>query len=203
MSALKRSANGENKPVARLALMAGAGLIFLLAGSGSGDIQGSKHDFTQRGWRGGDACSACHIPHADAGPKIGKWESEARRDRAVPYEHREGLPGPLSLQCLGCHDGGIATDTFADETADLDLSSRERASRFGDLSRNHPIGVRYPTRERTYQPVSRVTASDRVRLFDGKVECTSCHDPHDRYDLPYMLVMPNNQSQLCYTCHKL
>ena len=35
------------------------------------------------------------------------------------------------------------------------------------------------------------------------MECASCHDPHNRYNLRALLVMPNGRSELCYTCHRL
>jgi predicted CXXCH cytochrome family protein len=189
----------------RIPVLLSAGAMLAFAAGGLGDIEGSKHDFTRAGWSGGDACAACHIPHADAGPRVGKWEAAARVD-VKPYRgfsNTEGLPGPLSVRCLVCHDGATATDTFVDETAGLVLASRERTARMGDLSRNHPIGMRYPVRREKYQPVSWVSRNGRVRLFEDKVECTSCHDPHNQYELPYMLVMPNTRSQLCYACHKL
>lgn len=201
MSTTGNPTNRLYRPLMQSAGVLAAGAVLAFAAGGLGSIEGSKHDFTAAGF-GGDTCSVCHIPHADAGPKIGKWEQNARTD-VSPYRGLGGVPGPLSMRCLSCHDGSTATDTFVDETVGLALSPRERVSRMGDLSRNHPIGVTYPSRRRAYQPASRVTASGRVRLFGGKVECTSCHDPHNRYGLPAMLVMPNDQSQLCYACHKL
>lgn len=184
----------------RWAAVFAVGAVLAWSAGGLGDVQGSKHDFTAAGF-GGDACSACHIPHADAGPKTGKWEQKPRSDVTL-YRGAAEAPGPLSMRCLGCHDGTIATDTFVEETAGPALASRDRIARSGDLRRNHPIGVDYPSRRRTFQPASQVTSLDRVRLFGGKVECTSCHDPHNQYGLPAMLVMPNDRSQLCYTCHK-
>ncbi|MBN4058944.1 cytochrome c3 family protein [bacterium AH-315-J04] len=37
---------------------------------------------------------------------------------------------------------------------------------------------------------------------NGRVECTSCHDPHNQSGAPYMLVKSNARSALCLTCHK-
>ena len=178
-----------------------AGVVLTFVTGGRGGVRGSGHDFAAAGY-GGDACSACHLPHADAGPKTGKWEKKPR-DGVTPYRGLGGVPGPLSMRCLSCHDGTTATSTFADETSGLAVPPRERASRLGDLQRNHPVGVTYPYRGRSFQPVSSVTASARVRLFGGKVECASCHDPHNRYNLRALLVMPNGRSELCYTCHRL
>ncbi|MHC4235770.1 MAG: cytochrome c3 family protein, partial [Planctomycetota bacterium] len=85
----------------------------------------------------------------------------------------------------------------------MPLPARSRIAADGDLRNDHPVGARYPTGDRKFQPLSRVEQFDRIRLFDGKVECSSCHDPHDSYDQPYLLVMPNDESQLCMSCHRL
>ena len=42
----------------------------------------------------------------------------------------------------------------------------------------------------------------KVLLPDGKIECTSCHDPHNQSGQPHMLVKSNRGSALCLTCHK-
>ena len=39
----------------------------------------------------------------------------------------------------------------------------------------------------------------RIRLFNGRVECSSCHSPYS--DEASLLVMPNRQSALCLSCH--
>ena len=40
-----------------------------------------------------------------------------------------------------------------------------------------------------------------VKISAGKVQCTSCHDPH-RADTPTFLRVPNTGSALCVTCHR-
>jgi len=173
----------------------------MLASPGSAELAGSKHDFTSAEWSGGSACAACHVPHRADQPKSPKWGGPTTIRSDPPADR--GRPGPLSRICLSCHDGNTARDTFGDETGDANMPARSRIAAHGDLRDNHPIGVRYPIGERTYQPFSRVQQSGRIRLFDGKVECSSCHDPHNSYDQPHLLVMPNDESQLCTSCHRL
>lgn len=201
MSTHPKPTSGRQRIVIALSIVSGLCAVCMLAAGTNGEVQGSKHDFTRLGWTGGDPCAACHIPHADAEPKVGAWEAQARTD-VVLQPGLESGPGQLSVQCLRCHDGGIATDAFVDEMGGAVLTARTRGSGMGDPSRNHPIGVRYPTRRRDYQPVSHVTASGRIQLYDGKIECTTCHDPHNQYELPAMLVVSNERSRLCYACHK-
>jgi predicted CXXCH cytochrome family protein len=46
-----------------------------------------------------------------------------------------------------------------------------------------------------------VTKTGRVRLPDGRIECVSCHDPHNTAGIDKLLVMSNRRSALCLTCH--
>ena len=45
-----------------------------------------------------------------------------------------------------------------------------------------------------------VDAAHTVPLFGGKVQCASCHDPHNNVNEPF-LTKTNDGSQLCFTCH--
>ena len=72
----------------------------------------------------------------------------------------------------------------------------------GHKSSEHPVGVEYPQFDKGYRPLIAVVASGTVTLPDGKVECTSCHDPHDMSDEDYMLVTSNARSALCLICHR-
>ena len=187
---------------AALAAVAVALVAWLVPVSpGTAELRGSKHDFTNTEWSGGSACAACHVPHRADQPKTPKWGGPTTIRRDPPADR--GRPGPLSRKCLSCHDGSTATDTFGEETVGLNMPARSRVAANGDLRNDHPIGVRYPTGQRDYQPLSRVERGERVRLFNGRVECSSCHNPHDKYDQPHMLVMPNDESQLCSSCHRV
>jgi predicted CXXCH cytochrome family protein len=67
--------------------------------------------------------------------------------------------------------------------------------------RDHPIGVPYPSDRQDYNPQSSL-AGRGVPLPDGRVECISCHDPHDRTGHDHMLVISNRGSALCRSCHR-
>ncbi|MBI2998783.1 MAG: hypothetical protein HYY46_10105 [Deltaproteobacteria bacterium] len=83
--------------------------------------------------------------------------------------------------CLSCHDG-------------------LRTTRIGT---DHPIGIDYRMaqlkRAAMLKHVSQLDAA--VKLENGKVGCTSCHDANST--LPAKLVMSNAQSRLCRSCHDL
>ena len=174
-------------------------------------VLGSAHDFSGLGGGPTDACIACHVPHVQAvrpttqpstesstQPALEMYRIEGQRRIFVPDRY---MPGPTSLLCLGCHDGTIATSTISSSHALL-AGVREGFSvpeRF--VWRDHPIGVRYPAQGRDYRPESFVTAGGRIVLPDGRIECISCHDPHNRSGIKGMLVMSNRKSALCLTCH--
>ena len=73
-----------------------------------------------------------------------------------------------------------------------------------DLSNDHPISFAYADALAT-DPELKVPPDPNkgwidVKLFDGRVECPSCHNPHDTTYTPF-LRKDNTTSGLCYTCH--
>ena len=75
-----------------------------------------------------------------------------------------------------------------------------------DLRNDHPVSMDYasaqaldPELKPAPDPIKGWGNQD-LKLFDGKVECPTCHNPHDPTYRPF-LRKPNNQSQICYTCH--
>jgi len=104
-----------------------------------------------------------------------------------------------SSTCLGCHDGTAAAG---------DHSSGDPFNYGGgtgvDIGLSHPIGVRYPRTGRHWRqgaPMHPASSLDpRVSLGEGgTVSCTSCHNLYSPIDA--LLVMPNDGSALCLSCH--
>lgn len=180
-----------------------------LGGWAFADIKGSKHDFSQAPWSGGDLCSPCHVPHRDEIPKAAPlWDPKADLNRVfgTPLTS-EARPGAGTLSCLRCHDGTVARDTFGRGTAGVPhprfVNSLHPGFHAAGLdASNHPVGVPYPQFDEDYRPITFVTARGQVVLPAGRVECVSCHDPHNMAGLPYMLVVSNARSALCLTCHR-
>ncbi len=71
----------------------------------------------------------------------------------------------------------------------------------GFVWRDHPIGVSYPAGRRGFRPMAFVQAEGKIRLPQGRIECVSCHDPHNASGAAKMLVMSNRRSALCLSCH--
>lgn len=108
-----------------------------------------------------------------------------------------------SRACLSCHDGTLGRNIISDDlrvaavgfyTAGFDRSGHQR---------EHPIGIDYfaamsRSRGRLKHPAAFYPG---VKLENGYVGCTSCHDVNSR--LRARLVISNRNSQLCYSCHNL
>ncbi len=94
--------------------------------------------------------------------------------------------------CLSCHDGSIA------EGISTCLSA---TCNFNNLH-SHPINKDYPppitTGKRFYYPVSQIKAAG-ITLLNGQISCISCHNLANQN--PPHLVMNNDKSRLCLTCH--
>lgn len=72
-----------------------------------------------------------------------------------------------------------------------------------DISNDHPIAITYPTAAQDdgfRTPPSTTEGWNDIPLFDGKVECSSCHQAHDPSN-GFFLRIPNVGSTLCLTCH--
>lgn len=176
-------------------------------------VIGGPHDFTDIAGRAGSACNACHVPHIQAirpvmtggattqpaatQPAVEMYRIAGQRKVFVPGRF---TPGPTSLICLGCHDGTVATSTIGSSHALLAGVREGFAVPDGFAWRDHPIGIRYPSNPREYHPQAFVE-SKNVRLPEGRLECISCHDPHNVGGYDGMLVMSNRRSALCLTCH--
>ena len=96
-------------------------------------------------------------------------------------------------KCLKCH-----TSTFGG------ASTVRPNLKFGkDLRMMHPISMRYSTAAQNgkFRPPTDVkTGWSDVKLYNGKVECASCHNVHDP-DLVPFLRKTLDGSALCLVCH--
>ncbi|HOA72931.1 MAG TPA: cytochrome c3 family protein [Phycisphaerae bacterium] len=180
---------------------------FTVDGRGFEGVIGGPHDFSHFG---GSACDACHVPHVQAIRPVATPTTQPATQPAVELFRIPGqapvfvpgqfTPGPTSLLCLGCHDGTIGTSTLGSAHAML-AGVREGFGVPDELLwRDHPIGIPYPVDPNNYRPASFVEKQG-IRLPQGRVECISCHDPHNQAGVRGMLWMPNRRSALCLTCH--
>jgi len=175
-------------------------------------------------------CKFCHIPHnaVEAQPLWGRTLSKAQYEMpTVPTaQGRAAMPQPdgSSRLCLSCHDGTIALGESAGNRRTAAREGAAGAARFSpgqrgylgtDLSGGHPISFTVPDGDATgvpdrdmgLRPLTAIAADPDVRLDPrGKLQCTTCHDPHsDRHyvsgRVPHFWVK-NSIEGVCLTCHE-
>ena len=216
-----------------LKLLTGALLLFTasivnaqVGAIAGGGIDGSSHD--ARNWFGNNSrqtCIFCHAPHntSTQGPL---WSHASTTATYTLYASSTmtatpGQPGSISKLCLSCHDGTVAINNYAGGSGGLKFSAGDTAYIGIDLSNDHPVGITYnaasaasngkladPTTKSVTigSSVSKSGTITAMMLVDGKVECTSCHDVHNRYTVQTNsgrgLVKVNLAgSTLCLQCH--
>jgi len=196
-----------------------ASTLHNLSVSGPGDVRSVNET---------EVCKFCHIPHSTVvneplwGHMLSKVERYkmptprgARPSASVPVQ-----PDGASRLCLSCHDGTIALGEVRSRTRiGMAGASKLTPGRRGflgtDLSGGHPISIEMPEmpepgegEDMTLRPRSAVELDHDVRLdAAGKIQCTSCHDPHsdanyDEGSVPHFWVKPT-VTEVCTTCHEL
>jgi predicted CXXCH cytochrome family protein len=167
-------------------------------------------------------CIFCHTSHS-AAPQAPLWN---RRDTGQyfrmywspsvdAYTTRGAAPQPngASKLCLSCHDGTIAlgSTVAAGEIRMVGggsrMPSRSRVS--SDLSGHHPVSFRVSdalvARNNSKGDVplrypAEIVSDPHVTLDgEGRMQCTSCHDPHrDKYG---GFLRAPSEDELCIACH--
>jgi len=73
-----------------------------------------------------------------------------------------------------------------------------------DLTGDHPISINYADGAKNdpffNTPPSAQSGWSDVKLFNGRVECPSCHNPHDPTNTPFLRKSMTG-SGLCFVCH--
>jgi len=201
-------------------------LFTLLAVSSAwGQLGGDQlgtHDLTPNGVglvKGSlsNACLYCHAPHGAMSSPTPLWNQKLSMQTYNFYSSTTyhqiaiqlALNSPSKL-CLSCHDGTVAPgQTVAFGLIPM-TGNMKSTSVFGtDLKSSHPFSLQTPLVDSPNVNVQLFgnpgqTADPKVRLINGTIECTTCHEPHfQNIDkaLPLFLVRDSSNSQLCLACH--
>ena len=185
-------------------------------------IAGSAHDFSNQTFARGEICLPCHAPHNNQDVTDAPlWNHEVTTavyttytsptlDAGTPAGSLD-QPGGVSKLCLSCHDGTVAVDAFGGTPGTILIFGD--ANLGTDFSNDHPISFTYDTTlaatdGELFDPAtapSGIAGStgtiDQDMLFAGKVECASCHDVHNSFNIDELLLKSNAASALCLTCH--
>ncbi|MBI4698960.1 MAG: cytochrome c3 family protein [Nitrospirae bacterium] len=171
-------------------------------------------------------CVFCHTPHSGDQTKGPLWNRSYTEGTFNMYTSSTinmtmgTKPGSTSLACLSCHDGTTAFDSLLNfpgsgstnpgdwvynGTRNAITNSATPATYMGpDLTNDHPIAVTYDTAQDTAfnaKTGNYVNANgNNLPLYSGKVECGSCHNPHDNTNGTFLRAS-NAGSALCTTCH--
>jgi predicted CXXCH cytochrome family protein len=152
-------------------------------------------------------CIFCHAPRSHS-LLLGSWiEDQPENILVYPYdrpstESPEGRPDGPSLTCLGCHDGTIALGDIVSRTRSAEAARGDTRTDFSD---GHPVSLPYEPDDSDggLSLVDRDMLPEQVQLDDlGKMQCTTCHDPHDD-TFGNFLVMEDGNRALCVACHKM
>ena len=177
-------------------------------------ISGTAHDFSNKTWNtSGEICVVCHTPHNAIATVEPLWNHELSVANYTLYSSSTldatvGQPDGSSKLCLSCHDGTVAVDNFGGTTGGSSFIVGD-AELGTDLSNDHPVSFTYDdalaTTDGGLNPPTSTNSGlggtiDADMLASNKVQCSSCHNPHDNTN-GYFLVKSNAASALCLTCH--
>jgi len=203
------------------------GALLLIAGrnGAAGTLAGSAHDFSTLNWSGGKICVACHTTHnsntsvADA-PLWNHALTAATYTLYTSPTLKASLtqPGGNSKLCLSCHDGTVAIDSFGGATGTTMIKAANNVGT--SLKDDHPIGFTYDATLATlngslFNPAaktitigsspSKTGTIAATMLYNGKMECSSCHDVHNTFAVGAngtgMVKMALAGSAICLACH--
>ena len=164
-------------------------------------------------------CTYCHAPHSGLGGVTPLWNQQLSKASYSPYNsttyHQTGNTQPplgvTSSLCLSCHDGTVAVGQTAAYGKVTTVGSWTPGDTFGqDLTNSHPFSLVTPIKDTANLQASLVssgTTADplhKVKLINGNVECTSCHDPHTQTIdaiAQNFLVRDGSSGQICLACH--
>lgn len=180
-------------------------------------IVNSKHNLssfgsgTIRAQDESEICIFCHTPHSGSSeaPLWNRFSSGASYTAysSTTLNAAVGQPTGASKLCLSCHDGTVALGmvlsrpqiTMQNSVTTMPLGKTRLST---DLADDHPISFVFDAGVAAAdgQLKDPAVLTDAVRLEDGRVQCISCHNPHDN-QFGKFLVKNNTASALCLTCH--
>lgn len=203
--------------------MGAVALVCVAGTSASGQIAGSRHNFSSYGWSDGEICKPCHTPHF-AIPGISRlWNHELT---TATYTMHDGSGtaeldlDEVSRMCMSCHDGTVALDSFGGQVGTQFIGAVAKLGT--DLTDDHPIGseAQYPPDPvpswwaGAFNPttsggsaVGSGSLSLRLKAWSDAgtnryvVGCTTCHNAHARGGYDHMTAISNQSSQMCLVCH--
>ncbi|MDX2059340.1 MAG: cytochrome c3 family protein [Gemmatimonadales bacterium] len=210
--------------IAILAMLGGVAMLAPPAAA-QDDVANSKHNMSTRSGltNYGEVCVYCHTPHGGQTQNAPLWNRNFSTATYQMYNNSysstidmtvDASPTGVSLACLSCHDGTVGLDviinrpnavpnlTPSGNTMPTEDAANQFFANLGvDLRNDHPISVAYSTAaDPAFNPVTSAKVNGELPLYLGKVQCGTCHNPHNTTNSPF-LRKSNSGSALCKTCH--
>ena len=175
-------------------------------------------------------CIFCHTPHQKTIIATPLWNKTLSAQATYGVYASGSLNATLaevgggssvSNLCLSCHDGTVAVNSLDNKSGsanplmgtgvELDATGKIGATRESmigtSLTNDHPINFTYDAALVTLDgglatpnSASYVDAAHKVPLYGGKLQCATCHNPHNNVNSSFMR-LANSGSALCLTCH--
>jgi len=174
-----------------------------LSVSGPGTVKASSET---------EICLFCHTPH-NSRPNAPLWN---RNDPGSTYtlytsstlQALPGQPDGASILCLSCHDGTVALGSVISRPSTINFTTGNNipagvSNLTTNLRNDHPVSFLYNAALAAADGQLRdpSTVPPPVALKNGKLQCTSCHDPHKNIYSDFLLATTQN-SNLCNSCHQ-
>ena len=169
--------------------------------------------------QGSLGCTFCHAPHSGLGGVTPLWNQKLSTKAYVPYSsttnpnqgNTQPTLGVTSSLCLSCHDGTVGVGQSAAYGQLPTSGTMNSMDSFGTtLTGSHPFSLVLPMKDAPNLAASLVAQgktadlTGAVKLVNGNIECTSCHDPHiqniDKIAQNF-LVRDSSNAQMCLACH--
>jgi predicted CXXCH cytochrome family protein len=137
------------------------------------DISAQKYTVLGREEEKKNVCNYCHVPHKAKGARL--WPT------APPSLKGWGKVGPL---CYSCHDGIAIVSPYVD------------ASNTAFNPKSHGLDLNMiPQGDNASQSGLPYTEGNE----NFRMECSTCHNPHDNTNRPFLRVTIN---EICLKCHQ-
>ncbi|MBA3914085.1 MAG: hypothetical protein H0X25_09595 [Acidobacteriales bacterium] len=127
-----------------------------------------------------------------------------------------GATTSVSNLCLSCHDGTIAVNSFYEAVTDSTFRGSipegtvkiTGSAVIFDMTQQHPVNFTYNAGLATAAgllvpaSVNSVDGAGEIPLFSGKMQCATCHDPHNGASSIFEQQFPTQASgSFCTYCH--
>ena len=145
-----------------------------------------------------DSCSYCHAPHS--GLNMGLWNQKLTTQTYTMYTS--------DTEKNGAMEGTMYIDAYGQVTMRGSMNTLDVFS--SKMQSSHPFSLTPPLKDNIHLAATLAAngktadGTGAVKLINGSVECTTCHNPHvQAKDVvsQNFLVKDGSGGQLCLACH--